>query len=76
MSREHLNHVLHRARAYAGFRTALLRDPDDALAEYDLTPAERAALRAHDAARLLSLGAEAELAQWWSTVAVNERARA
>ncbi len=76
MSCEHLNHVLHRARTYAGFRTALLRDPDRALAEYDLTPAERAALRAHDAAQLIALGAEAELARWWSTVTVNERVRA
>lgn len=76
MSREHLNHVLHRARTYAGFRIALLHDPDRALAEYDLTPAERAALRARDAARLVALGAEGELAQWWSTVTTNERARA
>lgn len=76
MTREHLNHVLHRARTYAGFRAALLRDPEGALAEYDLTPAERAALQAHDAARLIALGVEAELAQWWSSVAASERAPA
>lgn len=76
MTRDHLNHLLHRARTYAGFRAALLRDPEGTLAEYDLTPAERAALRAHDAARLIALGAEVELAQWWSSVAASERAPA
>lgn len=42
MSEERLHEILDRAMADAAFRELLARDPDEALAGYDLAPEERA----------------------------------
>ncbi len=65
MSAEHLEHLLHRARTFAGFRSALLRDPDGTVADYDLSAGERVALLTHDAALLCEAGLPDDLVEWW-----------
>ncbi len=71
MSRDHLNHLLHRARTYAGFRRMLERDPARALLDYDLTEAERLALLDRDPRALGACAADHELARWWCAPAAT-----
>ncbi|HLH22548.1 MAG TPA: Os1348 family NHLP clan protein [Chloroflexota bacterium] len=61
MSREALMQAVERASTDAAFRSQLQRDPDAALAGYDLTPEERAALRADDSEQLAALGVDARV---------------
>jgi len=49
MSREAVEAVLGKAMLDASFRDALFADPDQALAAFELTPEEAAALKAIDA---------------------------
>jgi hypothetical protein len=53
MSRQALEEVLARAMEDHDFRSRLLRDPEPALAGYDLSPQERDALIAGDLRRVL-----------------------
>jgi hypothetical protein len=48
MSRTAMNEILDRSMIEEDFRSAILADPDGALADYDLTDAERAALTRRD----------------------------
>lgn len=52
MSRQALEAVIGRAILSAEFRMAFFADPDEALADFDLTEAERAALKRVDAESL------------------------
>ena len=52
MSKEALQSVIGKAVTDAQFRNTLFADPDTALAGYDLTPSEIAALKAIDAETL------------------------
>ena len=51
-----LNKLCHRTLGDLDFRAAMQRDPAGAIAEYRLTPEERAALLAGDVARLYEMG--------------------
>ncbi|HZS02812.1 MAG TPA: Os1348 family NHLP clan protein [Chloroflexota bacterium] len=56
---ETLRQVIERASTDAAFRARLQSDPASALAGYDLTPEETAALLSRDAADVPSLGVDA-----------------
>ncbi|HZU07007.1 MAG TPA: Os1348 family NHLP clan protein [Chloroflexota bacterium] len=58
MSQEALAQVIERASTDAAFRAQLQSDPDRALAGYELTAEERAALLSGDPGQLQSLGVE------------------
>ncbi|HLH26367.1 MAG TPA: Os1348 family NHLP clan protein [Chloroflexota bacterium] len=58
---EALNQVIERASTDAAFRARLQSDPAGALAGYDLTPDEHAALRSGDSATLHTLGVDARI---------------
>jgi hypothetical protein len=51
-----LNKLCHRLLRDLDFRAAMQRDPASAIAEYPLTPEERATLLAGDVARLYEMG--------------------
>ena len=51
-----LNKLCHRMAGDLTFRDAMKRQPETAIAEYDLTPPEREALLAGDVARLFEMG--------------------
>ena len=55
---EALNQVLERASTDEAFRTRLQSDPTNALAGYDLTPDERAALSSGDTEAMEALGVD------------------
>ncbi len=71
MSRDHLSHLLHRARTYAGYRRMLHHDPELALLDYDLAVVEREALLGRDSRALAALGVESDLAHWWCAPAAT-----
>lgn len=71
MSRDHLSHILHRARTYAGYRRMLHLDPALALLDYDLTAMERGALLDRDPRALNALGVDEDLACWWCAPAAS-----
>jgi hypothetical protein len=56
MSIYQLNKLCHRTLRDLEFRTAMKRDPETAIAEFNLTVQERAALLAGDVARLFEMG--------------------
>ena len=58
---EALNQVIERASTDEGFRSRLQSDPTGALAGYDLTPEERAALSSADTAAMRMLGVDARI---------------
>ena len=58
---EALNKVIERASTDATFRARLQSDPASALAGYDLTPDERAAVMSGDTGRMESLGLDARV---------------
>ena len=60
-----LARVLERATTDADFRQRLRRDPDAALAGYDLDPEARAALLSADASQVRSLGVDARVTKGW-----------
>ena len=64
MSKQTMTQVVERASADAKFRAQLERDPDNALAGYDLTPEERAALLSGDDARLREMGLDQRISKW------------
>ena len=61
MSRAALVQVAERASTDAAFRAQLASNPESALAGYDLTAEERAALRGSDPTALRALGVEARV---------------
>ena len=61
MSQEALAKVVERASTDATFRAQLQSSPDSALAGWDLTADERAALLSGDSSRLESLGVDARM---------------
>ena len=63
MSRDALTQALARASADAAFRSQLQSNPESALAGYDLTPEERAALMRGDAGQLRALGVDARFSK-------------
>ena len=63
MSQEILTKVIERASSDAEFRSQLQSNPEGALASYDLTPEERAALMSGDSDRLSSLGVDARVSK-------------
>jgi hypothetical protein len=60
---EALNQVIERASTDAEFRAKLQSDPSGALAGYDLTPDERAAVLSGDAGRIEALGLDARVSK-------------
>ena len=58
---ETLSKVIERASTDAAFRAQLQRNPEAALAEYDLTAEEKAALLSGDSAKLSELGVDARV---------------
>ena len=58
---EALNQVIERASSDAAFRAKLQSDPTGALAGYDLTPDERAAVLSGDPGRIEALGLDARV---------------
>jgi hypothetical protein len=58
---EALNQVIERASTDAAFRSRLQSDPASALAGYDLTPDERAAVMSGDAGRIGALGLDSRV---------------
>jgi hypothetical protein len=60
---EFLNQVIERASVDATFRAELQRDPTGALAGYDLTPEERAAVVSGDPGRIEALGLDARVSK-------------
>ena len=71
MSREALVRVVERASMDEAFRAQLQRDPASALAGYDLSAEERAALSSGDAGRLQSLGVDARISKQWDAGGVG-----
>jgi hypothetical protein len=66
MSLEALREVFDRSLADDAFRRAYLCDPDRALAPYDLTSREQAALESDDVDALVAMGIAPEVALWQS----------
>ena len=60
---EALNKVIERASTDAAFRSRLQSDPASALAGYDLTPDERAAVLSGDPGRMGSLGLDTRVSK-------------
>jgi hypothetical protein len=58
---DNLRKVIERASQDAAFRAQLQSDPETALAGYELTVEERAALRRGDSALLADLGVDARI---------------
>jgi Aromatic-ring-opening dioxygenase LigAB, LigA subunit len=56
MSAYQLNKLCHRTLNDLAFREAMQRQPETAIADFDLTAAEREALLAGDVARLFEMG--------------------
>ena len=67
MARESLVQVVERASIDAAFRVELARDPPRALAGYDLTAEERAALVSGDPGKLQGLGVDARMTKQGDT---------
>lgn len=63
MSLESLATIVERASSDAAFRAQLASSPSSALAGYDLTTDERAALFSGDASQLRSLGVDARVSK-------------
>ena len=61
MSQESLVQVVERASVDSVFRSQLRTDGQSALAGYDLSPEERAALLSGDTSRVASLGVDARV---------------
>ena len=66
MSKENVEAIIGKAIMDAAFRQALLADPEKALAGYDLTVDEKAALRTLDSETLTSMGnsLDARISKW------------
>ena len=64
MSRQMIAQVVERASTDAQFRAQLERDPENALAGYDLTPQERSALLSGDENQLRELGVDQRITKW------------
>ena len=64
MSKQAMTQVVERASADAKFRAQLQRDPENALAGYDLSPDERAALMSGDENQLRELGLDQRISKW------------
>ncbi len=63
MSQDAMAKVIERAGSDAGFRAQLQTSPESALAGYDLTPEERAAVMSGDSGELRSLGVDARISK-------------
>ncbi|MDN5852015.1 MAG: Os1348 family NHLP clan protein [Actinomycetia bacterium] len=61
MSSSTVNQLIERAMGDQSFRLQLMNDPDTALADHDLTAAERTALIAGDPLELEGLGVDTRL---------------
>ena len=64
MSKESVTQILERASEDARFREQLANNPESALAGYDLTQEERAALMNGDAKELQDLGVDSRVSKW------------
>ncbi len=63
MSQDAMAKVIERASTDAAFRTQLRSNPESALAGYDLTPEERAAVMSGDTGSMSSLGVDARVSK-------------
>ena len=61
MSQENLTKVIERASTDAAFRSQLQSNPDAALAGYELTAEEKAALKSGDASKLSEMGVDSRM---------------
>jgi len=74
MSVHDLEHILRRARVYAGFRHMLERDPALVFAGYALEEGEQEAIEGRDAEALTRLGVDRDLVAWWCIIVAPEAA--
>jgi hypothetical protein len=72
MSQDALSKVIERASTDAAFRTQLRSNPESALAGYDLTPEERAAVMSGDSGSMSSLGVDARVSKLDNPAAPGE----
>ena len=63
MSQENLAQVIERASTDAAFRSQLQSNPEAALAGYDLSAEEKAALKSGDASKLSEMGVDARVSK-------------
>ena len=63
MSKEALTRVVERASQDASFRQQLASNPESALAGFDLTAEERAALMSGDAKQLTDMGLDSRISK-------------
>ena len=63
MSQESLSKIVERASTDPAFRAQLQSNPESALAGYDLTAEERAALMSGDPGRMQGLGVDARVSK-------------
>jgi hypothetical protein len=63
MSQDALSKIVERASTDAAFRSQLSSNPESALAGYDLTPEERAAVSSGDPNQLRALGVDARISK-------------
>ncbi len=64
MSKQAMMAVLDRASKDQRFNWRMMTDPDAALAQFDLTPQEREALKSGERAKLVDCGLDERLAIW------------
>ncbi len=74
MSLDALASIVERAGGDAAFRAQLASDPPTAMAAYDLTADERAALLSGDASQLRSLGVDVRVSKLGGTTADDNEA--
>jgi hypothetical protein len=67
MSQENLAKVIERASTDAAFRTQLQSNPEAALAAYELTAEEKAALMSGDTSKMGEMGLDARVTKFGDT---------
>jgi hypothetical protein len=71
MSQENLAKVIERASTDAAFRKQLQSNPDAALAAYELTAEEKAALKSGDTSKMGEMGLDARVTKFGSETGVG-----
>lgn len=64
MSKQAMHAILDRACKDMRFCMRMVDDPDAAMAEYDVTPEERAALKSCQRAALVAVGLDERMTAW------------
>jgi len=71
MSKQAMHAILDRACKDMRFNVRMIRQPDQAMDEYDVTPEERAALKSCQREKLVAVGLDERMTAWipwqWAT---------